>query len=138
MIPDSFFEIFTNYFGDGVLKDGHEAWDEDAMFAAAALARRMDNLPELAASLREFLATWDRSTVLRFIETTNIDWLASEKDEDDLRYIIAAIASAAGGCRPQLLSVPGRSDGRLRLGPFSPVSSPNEAGGDSADTQKQR
>ena len=62
---------------------------------ASELLQQGETADEIAAAVSETLANWGPAAAAAFIEATDVDWLADDAAEEQLKSILAEIAEAA-------------------------------------------
>ena len=92
----TFLRVFGHWFNVDLinLSDDGEVTSA-AGTVAADLLQEGETADEIAASVAEVLAQWSPATATAFIEATDVDWLADEATEEQLKSILAEVAEAA-------------------------------------------
>ena len=92
----TFLRVFGNCFNVDLIDLSDDAEVTSTAGAVAAdLLQEGETADEIAAAVSETLAQWSPATAMAFIEATDVDWLADEATEEQLKSILTEIAEAA-------------------------------------------
>ena len=91
-----FLRVFGAWFSVDQVDLGDDAEVTSAAASVAAeLLQQGETADEIAAAVTETLAQWSPVVAAAFNEATDMDWLADEASEEQLKSILAEISDAA-------------------------------------------